>query len=155
MLTFSRKFQFDSALFDTILPDTLGATILDKAGRFEVATDEDYSGQGTEVPISQTLTFRVTARSLDSLLFWVGKLISEVGGGQARVTAQIGYWHPTQETEPSWLIETPLDALTQAQLDSLYSWLVAEEQQAAYIEYGGRVFIPDQSAIRNLLAEIA
>jgi hypothetical protein len=154
MLQFTRKFQFDAALLDTILPDTLGATFLDKDERFEVATDQDYSQLGTEVSISQKLAFRVTARTLDGLLYWVGRLISEVGGGKARVTAQVGYWHPTQEREASWLIETELDGLTQAQLDYLWLWLVEEDQQAAYIEYGGVVYIPDRDEVPHLLETV-
>lgn len=155
MLIFTRKFRFAAAQLDDVMPEhAIGATFLDAARNFEVATDEDLSGLGTEVPISQPLAFRVTAKTLDGLLYWVGKLIADVGGGQARVTAQVGYWQPTDETEPSWLIETPLDALTQAQLDALYSWLVAEQQQAAYLEYGGRVFIPDTDEVPSFLDKL-
>lgn len=154
MLTFTRKYKFHVAQLDDVMPDhAIGATFLGN-NEFEVATDEDLSDLGTEVPISQPLAFRVTAKTLDGLLYWVGKLISEVGGGQARVTAQVGYWQPTDEREPSWLIETPLDALTQPQLDALYDWLVAEQQQAAYIEYGGVVYIPERHEIRSMLESL-
>lgn len=154
MLVFTRKYQFDMAQLDDVMPDhAIGATFLGN-GKFEVATDEDLSGLGAEVPISQPLAFRVTAKTLDGLLYWVGRLIMEVGGGQVRVTRQTGYWQPTDETEPSWLIETPLDALSQEHLDALYRWLVAEDQQAAYIEYGGKVFIPDRDEVPTFLASL-
>ena len=150
MLVFTRKFQFHMAQLDDVMPDhAIGATFLDETS-FEVATDEDLSGLGKEVPISQPLAFRVTAKTLEGLLYWVGRLIMEVGGGQVRVTRQTGYWQPTDETEPSWLIETPLDALSQEHLDALYRWLVAEDQQAAYIEYGGRVFIPERDEVPSM-----
>jgi hypothetical protein len=152
MLQFTRKFSFAPSVFDQVIPLTLGCTFWPD-GSFEAATDEDLSDQGLAQPISQTVSFRVTAKTESDLNYWVGRLLKAVGGG--KVFYQVGYWHPTQERETSVLIETNLAYLPEDFLDEVYAWMAAADQQAVYIEYGGVVYIAERDELPELEALLA
>lgn len=160
MLTLSYNVLFPAGADLGAITDITGGATVHDDGTITAAADTDTAAKlfalgGDISGVSDTLLFRVTARTDIERVRWTARLLDILQGYVTRVTtSDKGFWGPTGEYEASWVIETNLDRLPHWLAAELEFYLHGAAQEALYVELGYRVFIADRGEVAKIPAAL-